>query len=574
MIPGKWLGWVCIAALFGSLSGCARGSSRDPGPSADPQLSFNAQTLSPAGKVLLQNLIQSGNLPELRWPNFSEYRNDVTEFYESYDYSLPWLKGMGPSPQAQAAIAVLQGADDKGLSAEDYDGSRWIGRLEKVKPFTSQPAESEAIRFDLALTVSLMRYISDVHTGRIDPRQFGIEANIARRKYNLPEFLGEHVVDASDVANALSHAEPPYPGYQRTIEALQKYRKLARENTGQPFPTVAKTVAPGQIYAGVPSLARFLQLVGDLPAGVSIPAGETRYQGALVGAVKKFQEQHGLTPNGRIDAHTMEELSVPLKRRVRQIQLTLERWRWLPPEYAESAIIVNIPEFQLRAYDRNFRVMMAMKVVVGKAYDHNTPLFMSNLQSVFFRPYWEVPLSIVQEEIVPAMERDPEYLAKQNMNLVNKAGDTVAANLTPDVIAQVEDGRLSVRQGPGPSSALGLIKFDFPNEYSVYMHDTPERPLFSQSKRDFSHGCIRLENAPELAAWVLRDNPGWDLDRIRAAMNGDATFEVKLAHPIPVLIVYGTVVVLEDKVVRFYDDLYGQDAELEEALEQNCPYPH
>jgi L,D-transpeptidase YcbB len=536
---------------------------------------LNPQSLSPEGQALLRSLIQSANLPELRWPDFSRYRNDVVRFYESYDYALPWVGSMRPTPQAQAVIMALERADDKGLAAADYDGPRWAERLAKLESFGKQPTESEVVRFDLALTVSLMRYISDLHTGRIDPRRFGIDVNIAGRRYDLPEFLRQKFVSAADVPAVLTQVEPPYPGYRLTLEAVQNYRKLAEEDTGQPFPAIKKIVAPGQVYAGAPRLARFLRLVGDLPVDASIPAGQTLYQGALVDAVKKFQDRHGLTPDGRIDTRTLEELNVPLDRRVRQIQLTLERWRWLPPEYGESPIVVNIPGFRLRAYDSNFHIAVTMKVVVGKAYDHKTPIFMSSMQSVIFRPYWEVPESIARAEIIPAIKHDPKYLAKQEMEIVDKSGRVVATDMvTANMLEEIYRGELSVRQKPGPDNALGLIKFEFPNKYSVYMHDTPARLLFSQSKRDFSHGCIRLEKAAELAAWVLRGNPGWDGNRIRAAMAGDKTLQVKLERPIPVLIVYGTVIVLEDRIVHFYDDLYGQDTELDHALRQDYPYPH
>jgi murein L,D-transpeptidase YcbB/YkuD len=482
---------------------------------------------------------------------------------------------MRPTPQAQAVIMALERADDKGLAAADYDGPRWAERLAKLESFGKQPTESEVVRFDLALTVSLMRYISDLHTGRIDPRRFGIDVNIAGRRYDLPEFLRQKFVSAADVPAVLTQVEPPYPGYRLTLEAVQNYRKLAEEDTGQPFPAIKKIVAPGQVYADAPRLARFLRLVGDLPVDASIPAGQTLYQGALVDAVKKFQDRHGLTPDGRIDTRTLEELNVPLDRRVRQIQLTLERWRWLPPEYGESPIVVNIPGFRLRAYDSNFHIAVTMKVVVGKAYDHKTPIFMSSMQSVIFRPYWEVPESIARAEIIPAIKHDPKYLAKQEMEIVDKSGRVVATDMvTANMLEEIYRGELSVRQKPGPDNALGLIKFEFPNKYSVYMHDTPARLLFSQSKRDFSHGCIRLEKAAELAAWVLRGNPGWDGNRIRAAMTGDKTLQVKLERPIPVLIVYGTVIVLEDRIVHFYDDLYGQDTELDHALRQDYPYPH
>ena len=256
------------------------------------------------------------------------------------------------------------------------------------------------------------------------------------------------------------------------------------------------------------------------------------------------------------------------------MQLTLERWRWMPDSYQKAPIVVNIPEFRLRAYDKDFNIGITMNVVVGKAYDHHhTPVFSDTMEYVIFRPYWEVPYSITKAETIPHIVRDPDYLAKNGFEIVDRGQNIVSmGKVSPEVLAQLRTGKLFVRQRPGPKNALGLVKFVFPNSYNVYMHDTPSTELFAKSRRDFSHGCIRLEKPAELAAWVLRDNPGWDPQRIRAAMNGTKTQQVNLARPVPVLIVYGTVVVLEDEVVHFYDDIYGHDAALEEALAKGYPY--
>jgi murein L,D-transpeptidase YcbB/YkuD len=257
------------------------------------------------------------------------------------------------------------------------------------------------------------------------------------------------------------------------------------------------------------------------------------------------------------------------------MQLTLERWRWLPDLYQKPPIVVNIPEFRLRAYDKDFTIRVAMNVVVGKAYGHDTPVFSDTMEYVVFRPYWDVPNSIVRAEMVPHILHDPDYLANNGYEVVDRRQNVVLAGMVgPEELGQLRAGKLFVRQKPGPKNALGLVKFLFPNSYNVYMHDTPATELFAKSRRDFSHGCIRLEKPAELAAWVLRDNPGWNPERIRAAMHGDVTQQVNLAHPIPVLIVYATVIVLEDGIVRFYDDIYGHDAALDKVLAQGYPYPH
>lgn len=236
--------------------------------------------------------------------------------------------------------------------------------------------------------------------------------------------------------------------------------------------------------------------------------------------------------------------------------------------------MVNIPEFRLRAYDENFKIVLSMNVVVGKAYDHNTPVFGDAMQYVVFRPYWNVPYSIARAEFFPRMAKDPDYLEKKGFEVVDSRQKVVASGVvSSEIFEQLRAGKLFVRQKPGPKNSLGLVKFIFPNSYSVYMHDTPEQKFFSKSRRDVSHGCIRLERPADLAVYVLRDNPGWNMERIRAAMQSGDNRQVNLTTPIPVLIVYGTVVVRDDGLVHFYDDIYGHDVTLDKVLAKGYPYP-
>jgi L,D-transpeptidase YcbB len=532
------------------------------------------QQLTADGQAALNAIIQAGNAPELRWPDFSDYQAHVQKFYGFYGGALPWVRGMQPTPQAQQVIAILLNADKKGLSADDYDGPRWSARLAKLKPGTSNPSEADAVKFDAALTVCVMRYVSDLHIGKVNPKHFDYGFDVDLKKYDLPEFLKENVVDASDVSANLVQIEPPYPGYQRTIQALQTYIELAKKDDGAQLPAVTKTIAPGDSYAGLPRLTRLLALLGDLPASAKVPPDSTIYQGPLVDAVKSVQARFGRTVDGRIGSQTIADLNVPLSTRVREMRLTLERWRWLPVVLHAAPIVANVPEFRLRAYDENFKITLTMNVVVGKAYDHDTPVFRDTMEYVVFRPYWNVPYSIARAEMLPRLARDPDYLAKKGFAVVDSRQDVVTSGtVSSDVLEQLRAGKLFIRQNPGPKNSLGLVKFIFPNDYNIYMHDTPEQEFFSRTRRDFSHGCIRLERPADLAVWVLRNNPGWDMTRIRAAMNGGSNQQVNLTHPIPVLIVYATVIVTEDGLVHFYDDIYGHDATLEKVLQQGYPYP-
>jgi len=532
------------------------------------------QQLSSDGQASLRRIINSGNLSELRWPDFSDYGKHVQKFYEAYRYSLPWVRGMRPTAQAQQVISILLKAEQKGLAAEDYDGSRWNDRLARLNPATAQPSETDVVRFDAALTVCVMRYVSDLHIGKLNPRHFDFGFDVEAKKYDLPDFLRNDVVDSSDVAGVLARVEPPYPGYQRTIQALQSYSEFAKEYAGNQLPPIQKAIAPGDSYLGVPQLIKLLRLVGDLPANASVTADGAVYQASLVEAIKSFQRRHGRTPDGRITAQTLSDLNVPLTNRIRQMQLTLERWRWLPVSLHSALIVANIPEFRLRAYDENYKLMLSMNIVVGKAYGHDTPVFSDTMQYVVFRPYWNVPYSISKAEFLPHVARDPEYLAKKGFEVVSSGKDVVTSGaVTKDTLAQLQTGKLYIRQMPGPKNSLGLVKFIFPNSSNVYMHDTPAQEFFAKSRRDFSHGCVRLEKPADLAVWVLKGNPGWDSDSVRAAMNGTPNQQVNLTHPIPVLIVYGTVVVTEDGIVHFYDDIYGHDAALEKVLAKGYPYP-
>jgi murein L,D-transpeptidase YcbB/YkuD len=530
--------------------------------------------LSSDGQSWLRTSITAGNLPDLRWPDFSDYSKHLKKFYDFNGNSLWWVQGMEPTAQARQAIALLLQADQKGLAAEDYDGPRWNNRLATLKPATQLPTEADALKFDLALTVCMMRYISDLHIGKVNPKHFAFAFDEESRKYDLAEFVRDNVVNGADVAGVLAQVEPPYPGYRRTMQALQTYMMLASKDDGEQLPPAKKPIVAGDAYPGVPRLTRLLRLVGDLPADANVPADPQIYNAALVDAVKNFQRRHGRDPNGRIDAQTLADLNVPLSRRVQQMRWTLERWRWLPELYSKAPVVANIPEFRLRAYDQNFNIGVTMNVVVGKSYGHNTPVFSETMKYVVFRPYWEVPYSITRAELIPHILRDPDYLAKKGFEVVDSRQTVVAAGtVSSDVLAQLRSGKLFVRQTPGPKNSLGLVKFLFPNSYNVYMHDTPAPEYFAKSRRDFSHGCVRLEKPADLARWVLRDNPGWTEERIHAAMTGATTQQVNLVHPIPVLIVYATVIVLEDGLVHFYDDIYGHDTSLERVLAKGYPYP-
>jgi len=560
--------WLAVRDQVGG-SPCARGGRRSRWRQVLLVIALTCTGISqpPSG---VQNLVSAGTLDGMRWPNFRDYQPWLQKFYEPTGYTPAWIQGIQPSPQALSMIELFKNAWKKGLEPEDYDAYRWDVRLHSL-----QGSAADLARFDVALTVCTMRYISDLRIGRINPQHFNFGLSVEQKKYDLAQFLRDRLLSASDVSTVLDEVEPPFAGYRRTEQALVRYVELARTDDREKLPALAKPVDPGQAYSGVPRLTRLLRLVGDLPSDTAPPADPQLYDGALVEAVERFQRRHGLDDDGRLGPGTLKQLNVPLSDRVHQLQLTLERWRWLPAEFSAPPIIVNIPDFRLRVLDENNKVAMDMRVVVGKAMRTQTPVFSRDMTYVVLRPYWNVPPSILRGEIVPAIQRDRGYLANKHYEVTTHDGRVVTSgDISDEVLAQLKAGKLAVRQKPGPTNALGLVKLMFPNEYNVYLHSTPAPELFSRTRRDFSHGCIRVEKPAELAAWVLRKNPGWTLESVRQGMQkGSDNVIVSLAQRVPVFIVYGTAIAYENNEVHFYDDIYGHDVKLTHALAKGYPYP-
>ena len=530
----------------------------------------------------IQNLVTSGQMQGMRWPNFADYRSWLQKFYEPAGFAPAWVvplqsgsqsqQGLQAAPVALAMIEQFRNAGEKGLNPEDYDASLWGDRLQSLNGASTGSA---AARFDVAMTVCTMRYVSDLRIGRINPQHFKYGLSVEGKKYDLAQFLRDKLIPSQNVKATIEGVEPPFPAYRRSEQALARYTDLARLDNGEKLPTVTKPIEPGQPYAGVPRLTRLLRLLGDLPEDAAGSQDAGVYSGALVDAVKRFQRRHGLDEDGRLGAGTIKQLNVPLTDRVRQLQLTLERWRWLPAEFSAPPIIVNIPDFRLRALDEDNNPALDMRVVVGKAMRTETPVFSRDMTYVVLRPYWNVPPSILRSEIVPAIQRDRGYIASKNYEVTTFDGKVVTSGtISDEVLAQLKAGKLMVRQKPGPTNALGLVKLIFPNENNVYLHSTPSQSLFSRSRRDFSHGCIRVEKPAELTVWALRNNPGWTLEKVQQGMqSGKDNVTVTLAKRVPVFIVYGTALAYANGEVHFSDDIYGFDAKLAAALAKGYPYP-
>jgi L,D-transpeptidase YcbB len=283
-----------------------------------------------------------------------------------------------------------------------------------------------------------------------------------------------------------------------------------------------------------------LQITGELPGSDT----SSLFNDSLTAAVKIFQERHGFKPDGIVTEALIKEMNVPAQKRIQQILINMDRMRWMPSRPDGNLIVVNIPEFVLHVWEGKTKAF-DIDVVVGKE-GHNTMMFTGNLNQVVFSPYWNVPPSIVKNEILPAIEKNPNYLEKENM----------------EVTGDGEDGLPEIRQRPGTKNALGKVKFLFPNSFNIYFHDTPSKDLFNRSKRAFSHGCIRLSDPVKMAHYVLRNNPEWTPEKIDDAMNSGKEKYVKVKDPIPVFITYYTAWVDEYGQMNFREDIYDHDARL------------
>ena len=495
-------------------------------------------------------------------------REQIKKLYESASFAPLWLSGDQPTSQATSLIAMLGASRLKGLNPSDYDAESLAAKSGSLK---GASAAAQAT-FDAALTQSTMRYISDLRIGRVNPKHLKFDIDVRAKHYDLPEFMTQQVVRAGNVQSVLDQIEPPYAGYRRIENLLKQYLDLAAKGDGAKVPAGTKTIAPGDTYAGIAQLTERLRLLGDLPQGGSLDS----YTGALVEGVKHFQARHGLATDGKIDVATLRELNTPLSVRVQQIDDALERWRWMPTEFQQPPVLVNIPEFRLRAYSADHQLALTMNVVVGKAAPTQTPVFTDDIKFIVFRPYWNVPPGILRRTVIPGIMKNNGYLAREKFEITDSSGRLVSPG--DDLVAGLRSGKYFVRQKPGPTNALGLIKFMFPNTYSVYLHSTPSTELFSRSRRDFSSGCIRLEKPAELASFLLRNQldgqQPWTLALVQKAMDsGKDNRQVNLATRIPVLILYVTAVAEEDGTVHFFDDIYGHDQRLNAALAKGPPYP-
>jgi murein L,D-transpeptidase YcbB/YkuD len=461
----------------------------------------------------------------------------IRSFYNSRNYQYAWFSSDGLTEQARAFWNLHDYVTtyDPDSSLKDKTLQRKMDNLAAEDQLSVSAKDRSFLTTELTLTQHFIQYISHNY-----------EKGFVKRK-EMERFIPQKKEDALQLADSLlnkKHKDDKYfedvnPAYSALKDQLGKYVDIAKKGGWPQISITKRRLKKGMKAPEIVTIKRRLQITGDLKGNDSTSI----FDDTLVTAIRNFQGRLGYTPTGVIPDSLIKEMNVPVVKRIEQIIMNMERMRWMATRQDGNLIVVNIPEFVLHVYEGNKKAF-DMDVVVGKE-GHNTMMFNGDLNQVVFCPNWNVPQSIVQKEILPAMEKDKTYLEKQNMEITGE-----------------EEGTPVIRQLPGEKNALGKVKFLFPNSFNIYFHDTPAKSLFEKDKRAYSHGCIRLKEPEKMAKYVLRDQPEWTPARIEEAMNAGKEKFVKVKDPIPVLITYYTAWVDENGQLNFRDDIYGHDSDV------------
>ena len=471
----------------------------------------------------------------------------VQAFYAARADQPAWTSGAALTPAGQRLMDALGGVADEGLDPGLYDPGVLAGAPPVLRVAAGGESFPDPASVEIGLTAALARYASDLANGRVDPRRVTVLWRLRPRAFDVLPLLQQAAERGPEAA--LETVRPIHPQYAALRAALRRYAGLAATEAAVPVLPAGLKLRPGA--RGAHALRARLAFWGDLDETAA--SGDV-FDAVTVAALKRFQARHGLAASGVASPEVVAALNTPVRDRIGQIALSLERWRWQERTPSGRSVLVNIPAFELHAYD-NGSEALAMRVVTGRP-ETQTPVFAQAMTSVVLSPYWSVPANIMLDETMPAVRRDPGYLRRQNLEVLR--GDQV---VDPSRVDWKRDVRnIAFRQRPGPGNSLGLVKFQLPNPFNVYLHDTPDDALFLRPRRAFSHGCVRLEKPEALARWVLADVPGWSPARIAAGMRAGRESLVALPTPIPVSIGYFTVWVDADGTVRFFPDVYRHDA--------------
>jgi murein L,D-transpeptidase YcbB/YkuD len=503
------------------------------------------------------------------------------KFYRERQFRLGWFKEHQLVPQATTFLTVVGKAKDDGLDPKRYNTKQITDLLTQLKSVGQDTARRNQLerKLDVTLSGTYFAWASDYYRGVANPRDTKNDAwKVKRNKIKLDHALMTILRERESTYPYYDFA-PLHPEYDNLKKALALLR--ARQAAGG-WPTLPATthLKPGDALPVVGLLRRRLlggEATGETPAAVAAnatpvnnvtttpaPTTDTKYDPTLVAAVKSFQADLGLPPTGLVSGETLRQLNVPIQTRIDQVILNMERWRWLPKKFEPDYLIVNIPEYRLRVFEQG-KEALTMRVIVGKTLTA-TPVFSDKMEYVVLAPYWNVPFSIIDKEMRPRLEADPQgALDRLDMEVVKGYGRkaTVVDPTTIDWANVTQANfKYAVRRRPGPKNDLGDVKFIFPNSNDIYLHDTPHDELFSQTKRSFSHGCVRVEKPVELATYLLRDNPNWSQPTIEDTIAQHREKYVTLKEKLPVYLVYLTAWADANGHAHFRDDIYGHDKSL------------
>lgn len=517
-------------------------------------------------------------------PKFKDQTEWAKKFYREREFRLGWFRNHELVPQAQTMLGVINKAAEEGLDPKEYKTKDFEKLFQDLEAAQNDSTRRNALEkeIDVALSGTYFNYASDFYRGAVDPRAVkSIDWNVKRNKIKLHKALMT-ILKERESTYGYYDFEPLHPEYDRLKKALADYRTIQR-NGGWPTLPAGTRLTPGATSTAVAALrARLLGTAATAPAQAAAqttpvvavantpgqpapvaPAAQ-QYDADLVAAVKEFQAMNGLKTDGIVSGETLRMLNVPVGQRVDQIMLNMERWRWIPKKFEPDYLLVNIPEYTLHVVEDN-KEQFTMPVIVGKTLNA-TPVFSDKVEYVVLAPYWNVPFSIIDKEMRPRLEANPQAaLDRLDMEVV-KGWGAKATPIDPSSInwagVTQKNWKYTLRRRPGPKNDLGDVKFIFPNSNDIYLHDTPHDELFSQTKRGFSHGCVRVAEPIKLAEYLLRNKPGWDRAAIMDTIAGRREKYVTLPEKLPVYLVYFTTWVDEAGKVHFRDDIYGHDKSL------------
>jgi murein L,D-transpeptidase YcbB/YkuD len=504
-------------------------------------------------------------------------RQTLVDFYARRGERLAWCSENGALlPEADTLVHALKDAGRDGLDPDAYA----VAAIERLRAPQRQgeggdaPADRRA-DLDLLLTTAFFRYASDLSTGRVHPSEIRPEWMTEPPELDLAAGL-DQALSAHDLDRLLAGLPPPHPGYARLRDALVDLRKTAQAGGWSPVPA-GPALKKGSRGARVAALRQRLGVRPGVLAAMSAQGSSVVFDAGLDEAVRDFQQRHGLEPDGLVGKTTLAALNVPIEERIRQVELNLERWRWMPRRLGDPHVEVNIPGFELRLV-RGDRSELQSRVVAGSAFTP-TPVFADRIVAVVANPTWNVPRELATREYLPELRLDPKLFQRHGIRIFEAPKGGPAKDKKDEDLREVDPGRVKwkrvdadefdyvLRQDPGPDNALGRMKFQLTNDFQIYLHDTPARTAFDQTSRDLSHGCIRVERAHDLAQAILGDAA----PRLEEALQTNDERSIPVRPPVPIQILYLTAWVDDERALHFAPDVYEFDAPQQAALRHLAP---